>query len=318
MKSIVTRFRAYQLGCPGSSFSFFANGQFTVLEGRLTDYSRKSLIYEMARCGVECASTLHITSWDADHCNAKEINDLLGLIRPAKIECPGYDPHTANAMTCIEVINTYRAARVRSNRPAEVRLITPAYIDSLDRAEELAFKDTFLNPIVINPNCPNDNSTVKHFRTRSFNVLSLGDVEDRLISARLRRQKILKEQTDVMILAHHGADNGFTNKPFIERVRPHLAICSADYSNKYDHPRDEIRELLYKYGVRLMTTKTGDVIVKSVGNHNGRFRAVNLKGNSSEISSTCEFVSKKSAILSHNADTIRQRLLPRTNYLKFR
>lgn len=276
------------------------------------------MTYEMARCGVEGASTLHITSWDADHCNPKEMYELLDLIHPAKIECPGYDPHTTSAMTCFDVINAYRIACVRSNHPAEVRLITPTYIDSLNLAEELAFQDTFLNPIWINPECANDNSTVKHFRTGSFNVLSLGDVESHLISARLRRQKILKEQTDVMILAHHGADNGFTNKPFIARLRPRLAICSADYANQYDHPRNKIRELLYEYGVRLMTTKTGDVIVKSIGDHNGRFRAVNLKGNSSEISSTCDFTSKKSLVFSQNADTIRQRMLPRPNYFKFR
>ena len=97
MKSVPTRFRAYQLGTPGSSFSYFAGGHFTVLEGRLTEKSESSLAEEMLECGVDVASTLHITSWDQDHCSSTELPDLLALIRPAKIECPGYVPHTTMA-----------------------------------------------------------------------------------------------------------------------------------------------------------------------------------------------------------------------------
>ena len=44
---------------------------------------------------------------------------------------------------------------------------------------------------------------------------------------------MLQMETDVMILAHHGADNGFTNKPFLANLKPSLAICSADYCNQY-------------------------------------------------------------------------------------
>ncbi|ANY77099.1 hypothetical protein BB934_01760 [Microvirga ossetica] len=318
MRSITTRFRAYQLGCSGSSFSFFAGGHFTVLEARLTAQSRPSLVYEMQRCGLDGADTLHITSWDTDHCNHCELEDLLNLIHPAKIECPGYEPYSESAKKSLKTIENYRISRRFSNRGTEIRAITPAYISSLSKAEELAFRDTFYNPKWIDLNCANNNSTVKHFRGGSFNVLSLGDVEDHRISARLRRGRILKEQTDVMILAHHGADNGFTNKDFIARLRPKLAICSADYANQYDHPRQEIRDLLFDYGVRLMTTKTGDIIVKSIGDHTGHYRAINLKGNSKEISSSCDFRSKKAQLLSFNEDTIRQRMMPRPHYLNLR
>jgi competence protein ComEC len=110
-----------------------------------------------------------------------------------------------------------------------------------------------------------------------------------------------------MVLAHHGADNGFTTKKFLTHLEPTLAICSADYDNQYDHPRDEIRELLHEQGIRLMTTKTGDVIVRSIGDHTGRYQAVNLIGKNAAESSRVEFVSKKSGILDANGDTLRQR-----------
>jgi competence protein ComEC len=45
-----------------------------------------------------------------------------------------------------------------------------------------------------------------------------------------------------MILAHHGADNGFTTKSFLAHIDPALAICSSDYDNQYAPPCEEIRE----------------------------------------------------------------------------
>jgi competence protein ComEC len=69
---------------------------------------------------------------------------------------------------------------------------------------------------------------------------------------------------------------------------------------------EDIRELLHDQRIRLMTTKTGDVIVRSIGDHTGAVEAINLCAGSTEISSRYEFRSKKSKLLSYNADTIRQ------------
>jgi competence protein ComEC len=128
MKPIFTRFRAYQLGCPGSSFSYFADGHFTLIEARLTDVNRPSLLVEMERCGVEYADTLHITSWDKDHCCPGELPELLNLMRPAKIETPGYAPYTDAAQESAAIIQRYRSW---SNQAVSVRAITPEYIATL-------------------------------------------------------------------------------------------------------------------------------------------------------------------------------------------
>ena len=74
-----TRFRAYQLGSPGSSFSYFVGGHFTLIEARLTDVNKVRVIQEMAECDVDAADVLHITSWDSDHCCASELTDVLAL-----------------------------------------------------------------------------------------------------------------------------------------------------------------------------------------------------------------------------------------------
>jgi competence protein ComEC len=242
-----------------------------------------------------------------------ELEEILKL-GPTRIEYPGYQPHTDNGLKCLRMIHSYKAEPKPSNRNVTLQQVTPEYIKSLDLAEALAFRDILYHPRWLDEQCANNNSTVKFFRRGSFNLLSLGDVQSHNVSAYLRRCEYLKRETDVMILAHHGADNGFTNKPFLARIKPRLAICSADYDNSYDHPCEEIRNLLHEHDIPLMTTKTGDIILQSIGEHTGRFRAINLKSNSKAVSSQLVFYSKKSELLSNNADTIRQLYAPKRPY----
>lgn len=316
MRSIFTRFRAYHLGSPGSSFSHFAGGHFTMIEGRLTEESRAQVEHEMFnRCNVDAADLLHITSWDADHCNKNELPDLLNLIQPQRIECPGYDPHKeyGHGEECLAIIAEYRDRRRNTHRVPTIEHITPKYIEGLEPASAKAFQNALYNPFHISENA-NDNSTVKLFRRGSFNVLSLGDVESPIIGARLRRSRILCSETDVMILAHHGADNGFTTKKFLARIEPNVAVCSSDYDNQYDHPREEIKELLHEQGIWLKTTKTGDVIIRSIGDHTGEYEVINLIDKSTKASSRRLFYSKKSGILDANGDTLRQRYQTKKSY----
>jgi competence protein ComEC len=151
----------------------------------------------------------------------------------------------------------------------------------------------------------NNNSTVKLFREGCFNVASLGDIEDANLGAYLRRCKIFKRETDVLVLAHHGSDCATNSKSFFEAVSPKLAICSSNYDNKFEHPRPEVRKRLSDLGIPLFTTKTGDVVITSVAPHTHKFKVINLKTNSTAVSSVTEFISRKSHWLSMNADTLR-------------
>jgi competence protein ComEC len=135
--------------------------------------------------------------------------------------------------------------------------------------------------------------------------LSLGDVESPILSAGLRSQKTIQRETDILILAHHGADNGFTTKKFIEEVRPSFAVATSNYDNHFEHPRKEIREILYKNKIPLFTTKTGDLIVRSIGGHFGKYVIENYISNGETLSSRQEKTAKKLHFLSQNADTIR-------------
>ena len=111
MTPVITRFRAYQLGCAGSSFSYFAGGRFTFIDARLNDTNAASVRQEMVHCGVETAYCLHITSWDSDHCSFSELPVVLETLQPAKIECPGYDPSSDSGGKCLQLIRGYEAQK---------------------------------------------------------------------------------------------------------------------------------------------------------------------------------------------------------------
>lgn len=294
-----TRFRAYQLGAEGSSFSYYDGSYFTLIEARLNEVNKPNVISELNQCGLSKINCLHITSWDADHCAEKDLKDIL-LFEPNKIEYPGYEPHTDTAKACLKLITAYK----NEKKDKKVVRVDPPYIKTLEDAHSWGYKNILFHPKYISENS-NDNSTVKLFRSGSFNVASLGDVDSNVISASLRTYKTFYSEIDIMILAHHGADNGFTTSAFIKKVQPTIAVCSSNYDNKFEHPKEEIRELLHKNEIPIYTSKTGDIVIVSLPPHTSKFKVFNLISNSTEISSEKIYTTKKSKTLSHNYDTVR-------------
>lgn len=296
-----TRFRAYQINSAGSSFSYYNGSEFTLLEARLNQTNTPNIIQEMKPSGVTQIHNLHITSWDKDHCHPGELREILQKFSPQKIEYPGYEPHTDSGRESLKLISDYKR---RCFTPNKIIKVCPKYISSLEAAERYGYRDTFHPPKILDERSANNNSTIKHFRSGSFNTLSLGDVECTNIAS-LRRQRSITNEVDVMILAHHGASNGFTTSAFIKHVKPTIAIASSNYDNQYEHPKQDIRDLLHKNEVKLFTTKTGDVVIFSTGSHTGHYRVVNLKAGSTEVSSEYDYYAKKSEVLKNNMDTIR-------------
>ncbi|KRH78435.1 hypothetical protein FERRO_14220 [Ferrovum sp. JA12] len=309
-RSIVTRFRAYQLGNAGASFSVFADDTFTLIEARLTDLSRPNLNQELAQCGKTSIDVLHITGWDQDHCAIADLEEILSIYKPAKIEYPGYRPHSDTANECLKIILNYRTTNSNKGRSVKCIAVDPDYIKGLKNAEDLAYRDTLYHPRALFDSESNNNSTIKLFRQGCFNIASLGDVEDANIGAYLRRCKIFKREVDVLLLAHHGADCPTNSKTFFEIVRPRIAICCSQFDNQFEHPKPDVRQRLFDLNIPIMTTKTGDVLIRSLSPHSHKFRATNLIANSTKVSSELDFTARKSHWLSMNADTLRNLYRP--------
>ncbi len=316
LRKVPTRFRAYQLGEAGSSFSYFADTTFTLIEARITDLSKTKILSELKACGKSHIDVLHITSWDEDHCYLKELELILSFFKPNRVEYPGYAPHTDNGKQGLAAIQRYQSSQSigGNGKPVKAISVTPDYIDSLEKAEELRYRNTFCWPKNIDTSTSNDNSTVKIFREGSFNLASLGDVESANLGAYLRRLSVFDREVDVMILAHHGADCDTNSLKFFEQTRPKIAICSSNYDNEYDHPRQEVRDRLYKLKIPLFTTKTGDVIIEAIAPDYSHYKVYNLCSDSTKISSICQYKSKKHHWLSMNIDSLKNVFAKKPSY----
>jgi competence protein ComEC len=306
-KVVRTRFRAYKLGKAGSLCSYFAGNYFTLIEATDSEISRQSLQEELEVCGKDQIDTLHITSWDQDHCEAGALDWILGTLKPTRIQTPGYTHDSSSAKTCQALIAQYKAKRQQIGKTANVIAITPQYISSLGKAEELGYQDILYHPKTIYTDS-NNNSTVNFFRSGCFNVLSTGDIEHHDIGSYLRSCRTLKREIDVLLLPHHGGPVDLMTKKFLDELRPSLAVCTSNTGNQHEHPDPSIRKMLGDLGIPLMTTKRGDVLIESTGSHMSRYQASDLLSDGETSQEERVFTARKFKVMSMNGDTIRDRL----------
>lgn len=256
-----TRFRSYQLKTKGTSFSYWNGAQFTLCEARFNEDNKHSICHEVMSCKKTKIDVLHITSWDNDHCNPTELNELLTRLKPELIEQPGYMPPTDDGKESAKIIARYCNLLRKS-----LFVVNPQNVSTLPFNRPWDYTDVHLNNPKKNP-IPNDNSSIKLFRNGCFSVLSLGDIEDREIQKDITNNPIIRHETDVLLLSHHGSDNMFNSDSFIEAIKPKAAIALPNWSNRHGHPDVNVTTRLKNHGILYYSTKQGDVIIESAGDH---------------------------------------------------
>lgn len=276
LKSIHTRFRAYQLKTKGGSFSYWNGSQFILGEARYNDDNKNSIWHELKVCGKTSIDKLHITSWDADHCSCKDLELILKELKPKTIQYPGYDIDTSvqNQVESLKLIAEYEAKDSGIPKLVSIQRFDPPTISKLNPAQEWSYNNVIYNTKKDYPDS-NNNSTVKKFRNGSFSVLSLGDLEKEEISKSLCSCPILKNEVDIMLLAHHGSDNGFTSDLFLDTLKPKVAISLCNYSNMHGHPDEAILKKLRDRKIEYYSTKQGDIIIESIDDHTKKYKVWN-------------------------------------------
>jgi competence protein ComEC len=286
---MVTKFRAFQLDSEGSLFSYFKPNQYFLIEARLPKGGLDVLKADLEYHGKTHVDVLHITSWDVDHCKYDDLVQILNHLRPNTIESPSYLPDSDTGKLCRRTLIGYDD--IHQQYKPNVKVMSREYITNLSNAQTLGSNNVVYHS-TYDSDIKNDMSLIKLFRSDGFNVLSLGDCESQEIANYLLRAGFITSEVDVLILPHHGADNGFLTGEFLDKVKPRIAVCSSNTGNQYEHPKPNIRALLSTRNIPLMTTKRGDVIVLHEENTTSS-RALNLISNNEEKEADITFTPKR-------------------------
>ncbi len=293
---MVTKFRAFQLSSPGSLFSYYkelnSEKKYTLIEARLPKDGIEVLIEDLNYHGLSRINTLHITSWDDDHCEINSLIQIINKFRPDRIEVPSYDPTSNNGKACKRILFKYDDIHQKYILNATV--FNKIYIDSLSTGISGETNDVVYHSLY-NVENHNDMSQIRLFRSFGFNVLSLGDCESEQITDSLIFDKsFIGQEVDILILPHHGSDNSMLTGKFLDYCKPKLAVCASDYDNEYDHPRPSVTQMLYKRAIKLMTTKRGDIIIVQE-NNNSNVIAWNLISNNQDKEEPILFTTKRNS-----------------------
>ena len=205
---------------------------------------------------------LHITSWDKDHCDPREIQNILRDLKPSRVEVPGYNPRDLNKDQSTSSKESWKVIWEWNKYRNALRRFTPEYLASLLPSSLYGNSDIVFWPQKIDKDNANNNSTVILFRGGAFNLLSPGDIESQEAANTLMGR--LGAETHVLVLPHHGSEHGIITRTLLQHLKPSVAVATANFRNKFDHPRQSVRNSLSALGIPLCTTKMGDVIVECI------------------------------------------------------
>ena len=137
----------------------------------------------------------------------------------------------------------------------EVRSI----IDNYDVKKVVLGKLEFsnLNKYCKEYNDKNDNSIVLYGKIDNINYLFTGDISKEVELKILKDNPYLK--VDVLKVSHHGS-NTSSCEEFIQSLDLEIAIISVGKNNLYNHPNQEVINVLDKYGVTIYRTDISGTI----------------------------------------------------------
>lgn len=214
-----------------------------------------SLVLDVLDVGQGTAVLLHTASASLIYDSGPGDGARRDVVRPVILPALGTGTPDRIVISHGDLDHAGGLASLKRRFPdTEVRLNTAATGASPCRAGwswawgEVAFRA--LHPSSGLPYLGNDSSCVLSVTGPAGSILLPGDVskpiERRLLAEGLARH-------DVLLVPHHGSDSS-SGADFLARVRPGLAIATAALGNRFDFPRESVRDRYRAAGIPLVTT----------------------------------------------------------------
>ncbi|MCS7209661.1 MAG: MBL fold metallo-hydrolase [Fimbriimonadales bacterium] len=240
------------VGQGDSALITFPNGKTMLIDGGETEQGRR-LVRKLRQLGVR-----HIDWLVASHPHSDHIGGLIQVLRAFPVGEVWDIAMPFESPVYRDFLRAVRNARSPGGRRPEFRkvrrglTVEPA---PKVRVSVLAPSEPLLTGTRSDPN---NNSVVLRIDSPSGSFLFTGDIEregrQRLYVARANLR------ADVLKVSHHGAANG-TDRAFLRRVSPRVAVISVGAGNRYGHPHRETLALLQ--GIRVYRTDWhGDILMR--------------------------------------------------------
>lgn len=202
----------------------------------------KKILNQLKYENIKKINGIYISHMDYDHLGA--VFEIAGNIDIEKLILSKYCKHNDNYNKLIETA---------AKNNIEVVYVDENYSENITASGKIE-----LVAVDKNASSTNNRSPIYKVTSNGKSILFTGDMDAKT------EEKFLNYDidADVLKVPHHGAEGSVSEK-FIKAVSPELAVCSAGYLNKYEHPSDKALETYKNMNVPFFSTEyNGAVRVK--------------------------------------------------------
>ncbi|MCH6546819.1 MAG: DNA internalization-related competence protein ComEC/Rec2 [Gemmatimonadetes bacterium] len=209
---------------------------------RDADAGRRVVMPFFRRRGVQRLDVVLVSHGDADHLGG--LVTVIEHTRPELVLEPAQPLGTALYGEYLGVVDAF-AGDWRAARAGDTLEIDSVVVAVLHPSARWISRES----------SPNENSLILHLRFKEFDALFTGDAgfpAESEVHPRLSAVELLK-------VGHHGSA-GSTSAPFLDAIRPRVAVISVGRNNRFGHPAPAVMRRLAARGIVVYRTDEGGTV----------------------------------------------------------